>query len=52
MKRKFKSGLALLTVLAMGMSLAGCGGSGDTTAAEEGALTNNGNYIFATGGTS
>ena len=52
MKRKFKSGLALLTVLAMGMSLAGCGGSGDTTAAEEGARTNNGNYIFATGGTS
>ncbi len=52
MKRKFKTNLALLTVLTLGISLVGCGGSGDTSAAVEGELTNGGNYIFATGGTS
>ncbi|MGB5823353.1 MAG: TAXI family TRAP transporter solute-binding subunit [Proteocatella sp.] len=52
MKRKLKTGLALLTVLTMGISLVGCGGAGDTSAAVEGELTNGGNYIFATGGTS
>jgi len=52
MKRKLKTGLALLTVLTLGISLVGCGGAGDTSAAVEGELTNGGNYIFATGGTS
>ena len=52
MKRKFKSALALLAAFTMGISLVGCGGAGDTSGAAEGELTNGGNYIFATGGTS
>ena len=52
MKRRFKSVLALVAAFSMGISLVGCGGSGDTTGAAEGELTNSGNYIFATGGTS
>lgn len=53
MRRLLKKSLAFATVLTMGMSLVACGGgASNEPAATETTLTNGGNYIFATGGTS
>lgn len=50
MKRMAKKGLALSLAALMGLSLAACGGGG--SGSNDSGLTNNGAYVFATGGTS
>lgn len=50
MKRFAKRGIALLSASILGLTLVGCGGGGSTGG--ETGLTNNGAYVFATGGTS
>lgn len=52
MNRIAKKGLAISLATIMGLSLVACGGGGTDQGGNDTELTNNGAYVFATGGTS